>query len=327
MAEGDGRFGLVRLVSQKIVIGTLWFFSNATVWNDAAQRVYIIEGCTILHLIDLGKLFMVKHFHLLICFMIPSCANINICHDISDATNSTPWFPISQSARNVDHPTISFFLCQVGFAVHSSSNILAMKTTGRRREVTLSWGSFNGLTRPELSRDGKGQDWWRSKNRHHRRKHQDRQRLLYGDWKASTKPPTTWISAIPKFGPSCTASQDRGRPHLPSSQFQGQRHQPPLRDQVAPLLARFKFLWLLLVVRHDQRPTMQAGDHRGIGGGCQIRRAHLSCPHDPHGSRKCSEKNASSREGATLKPYSNSFRSSTLSLYLLMFINSFLWSF
>ena len=117
------------------------------------------------------------------------------------------------------------------------------------------------------------------------------------------------------------------RPYLPSSQFQGQRHQPPLRDQVAPLLARFKFPWLLLVVRHDQRPTMQAGDHWGIGGGCQIRRAHLSCPHDPHGSRKCSEKHASRQKGATLKPDSNSFRSSTLSLYLLMFINSFLWSF
>ena len=305
---------------------TLWFFSNATVWNDAAQRVYIIEGCTILHLIDLGKLFMVKHFHLLICFMIPSCANINFYHDISDAKNSTPWFPISQSARNVDHPTISFFYAKSALpCIHPQIFWLWKPQEGAGKSHFLEAHSM-------VWRDRSWAVTGKAKTDEDRRTAitEENIKIVKDYFMEIEKHP----QSLRPLGSLLFQSLDHpARPHKTEDvltflrlNFKGSVISRR-SDQVAPLLARFRFPWLLLVVRHDQRPTMQAGDHRGIGGGCQIRRAHLSCPHDPHGSRKCSEKNASSQKGATLKPYSNSFRSSTLSLYLLMFINSFLWSF
>ena len=75
-------------------------------------------------------------------------------------------------------------------------------------------------------------------------------------------------------------------------------HQPPLGDQVAPLLARFKCPRLSFpVIRCDPTPTMQAGDHQGIEGGCRGHRAHRSRQHDPRGSCKCSEKMSSVHPG------------------------------
>ena len=97
---------------------TLWFFSNATVWNDVAQWVYIVEGRVMSHLITLEKLFMAWYLILLIWSMILYCANINFYHEISDAKNLMLWFPIFES-KEVWIIQRSTFLHQFSYAVHS----------------------------------------------------------------------------------------------------------------------------------------------------------------------------------------------------------------
>ena len=113
-----------------------------------------------------------------------------------------------------------------------------------------------------------------------------------GQWKVVRPAPLTQLPKGSCLGPPAILRRrrcfnfegiQRWWPDLPH--VQGLHHQPPLGDQVAPLLGRYKYPWLiLLLIRHDPAPTTQAGDHQGIEGGCRRCHARRSRRQDPHGA-------------------------------------------
>ena len=113
-----------------------------------------------------------------------------------------------------------------------------------------------------------------------------------GQWKVVRPAPLTQLLKGSCLGPPAILRRrrcfnfegiQRWWPDLPH--VQGLHHQPPLGDQVAPLLGRYKYPWLiLLLICHDPAPTTQAGDHQGIEGGCRRRHARRSRRQDPHGA-------------------------------------------
>ena len=142
--------------------------------------------------------------------MILYCANINFYHEISNAMNLTPYSPFSK----VWIKQQSVFLHQISYAVHSSPNFSALKTTRRRQDLSaffwlVQWfGETEGIT-------GKGKT------------NEDRQSVVIKEnmkiitdlrrmkIRESAKPQTTWISVIPQFGPFCAKSSS-GKPTSPS---------------------------------------------------------------------------------------------------------------
>ena len=257
--------------------------------------------------------------------MILYCAIINFYQEISDPKNLTPWLSIFKS---LDHPTISFFMpnqLRRTFITKFLGNENNKKAPGL---CLLSSSSFDGLARAVA---------WRERARPMKidellspRKTR-RSKITLRRMRASTKPPTTWVSAIPRFGPLCAkASRSQVESlhalkvnHLTESNMSNcvahwLLSQPDSLEQkvcwsdekwfvLQPLPSSWKD-WRQLLKTSRARPPSTWSARQSQMFGKDIKRT-------------------SRQKRTTSKPSSNSYRNFILSLYISMFINSFSWSF